>query len=135
LRIIVYTQRSDYNAIRPQDTTLGFFTQSSSGPRMVIGPSRGMGKSQVLYHEYIHHLMQEHVSFPVPRWYNEGFAELLSTMEVDGNKISAGKVDLDRLSVLTDFGLLPLEQLFDPLDEEASDLFMARFYSTAMVFM
>lgn len=135
LRIMVYGSNRDYNAIRPAQDYIGFFFAARSGPRMVIGPSRGASKAQVLYHEYIHYLLEEHVRLPVPRWYNEGYAELFSGTDIERGRFETGKMDDGRLAVVGNFGLLSLEQLFDPFNEEASDIFMARYYATAGLFM
>ncbi|HHX81369.1 MAG TPA: hypothetical protein GX696_00110, partial [Pseudomonadaceae bacterium] len=135
LRIIVYARNRDYNAIRPGVNTAGFFFSAPSGPRMVIGSSRNASKTQVLYHEYLHYLLEEHFGLPVPRWYNEGFAELFATTEVHGGVMETGKLDPDRLLVLSAYGLLSLEQLFAPFDGDASTIFMSRYYSTAGLFM
>lgn len=135
LRIVVYARNRDYNAIRPGTNIVGFFFPARSGPSMVIGPSRNASKTQVLYHEYLHYLLEEHVRLPVPRWYNEGFAELFASTEIYGAVMEAGKLDLDRLGVLSAYGLLPLEQLFAPFDSDASIIFMSRYYSTAGMLM
>lgn len=135
LDIVVYSRPTEYKKIRPSDNVVGFFMPTDAGPRMVIGPSRGMKASQVLYHEYIHQIMQEHVTFPVPRWYNEGFAEFLSTTEIKGTKASIGKPDEGRTDNLGFLGKLPLEQLLKPDFSKESDIFMARYYATAWLFM
>lgn len=64
---------------------------------------------------------------PVPRWYNEGYAELFSGTDIERGRFETGKMDDGRLAVVGNFGLLSLEQLFDPFNEEASDIFMARY--------
>lgn len=45
---------------------------------------------QTAYHEYSHHLIANYTDNHYPSWYNEGFAEYLSTFKVDKN----GRVEI-----------------------------------------
>jgi len=65
----------------------------------------------VIFHEYIHHLNRALASDP-PLWYNEGVAELFSTIEVEKNHAMLGKPLPWHISSLRRETLLPLEKLF-----------------------
>lgn len=46
----------------------------------------------VLFHEYVHYFMFQHRNAPYPAWYREGFAEVFSTLESDGDQFVIGDV-------------------------------------------
>ncbi len=66
---------------------LGFYTPRYWGsvavvPRMV--PARSSTTPEtVFFHEYAHHLMFSDISTPIPAWLVEGFAEFMSTADVN----------------------------------------------------
>jgi len=61
--------------------TRGFTTNNSRERR---GPVRD-NPNEVLFHEYTHYFMMQNFPAAYPRWYSEGYAEMLSTMRfMDG---------------------------------------------------
>jgi hypothetical protein len=92
LLIVVYDRGRDFNRIRGSSRIVGLFYHSVVGPRMIVGPSDGATETQiVLFHEYVHYLMHRHAAVNFPRWYSEGFAEMLSTAEFTKSEIIVGK--------------------------------------------
>ncbi|HET7535531.1 MAG TPA: hypothetical protein VFJ90_03700, partial [Candidatus Didemnitutus sp.] len=69
------------------------------------------GSRQIIFHEYIHHLYQVAEQEP-PVWYNEGTAELFSTIEVSDKKLVFGRPAPGHIMELQQERLLPLETLF-----------------------
>ena len=102
---------------------------------MIVGPSRGVGRSEVLYHEYVHHLLREQVTFPLPRWYDEGWADVLATMEIKGKKVTFGTPNKGRLDTIGFLGKLRLEQLLSSGIDYDQGISTARYYSTSWLFM
>ena len=47
---------------------------------------------QVAFHEYGHQLMHGNVSDEIDPWFDEGFAEYFSTIEVDGKQARVGRI-------------------------------------------
>ena len=47
---------------------------------------------QVVFHEYGHQLMHGNVSDEIDPWFDEGFAEYFSSIEVDGKQARVGKI-------------------------------------------
>ena len=52
----------------------------------------GLEPKAVLYHEYVHYFMFQHRNAPYPAWYREGFAEIFSTVETEGDEFVIGDV-------------------------------------------
>ena len=95
LLIMVYHDARDFGRIRPNGDVAGFYYDSIFGPRVLL---RGIGHDatdrRVLFHEYVHYLMNQRSKFNYPRWYAEGLASLLMTTEI-GDAIVVGNPPRD----------------------------------------
>ena len=90
LRIFVFNRPGDFRRINPNEGASGFFFHLVYGPRMVVGPQSAEATQRTLFHEYVHHLMNEKFVINYPRWYFEGMAELLDTTEIGTSSIVVG---------------------------------------------
>ncbi len=73
--------------------TRGYTTNNSRERR---GPVRD-NPNEVLFHEYTHYFMMQNFPAAYPRWYSEGYAEMLSTMRfMDGGAFHLGDVPQGR---------------------------------------
>lgn len=135
MKILVYSKGREYRAVGPQNT-IGFYTNSSAGPRMVVGPdSRTMDKSEILYHEYIHYLLREHSSVIYPRWFDEGFAEVLGATTIKHGKATLGAIPESRsLSINYERPFKTRELLVPDRDKDDSRSYQSRFYAYAWLF-
>ncbi|HVT72778.1 MAG TPA: hypothetical protein VHD61_06550 [Lacunisphaera sp.] len=93
--------------------------------------------AQVVYHEFIHYLFRITEQTPAP-WFNEGAAELFSTMEENGDWLELGQPIAGRVAELRQGDLLPFDQLFgatydSPLFQ--NDNHTGRFYAQAWAFL
>ncbi|TGD71797.1 hypothetical protein E4634_16920 [Mangrovimicrobium sediminis] len=132
MQIVIFDSLGEYNAVAPEQT-LGFFFESSAGPRMVVAPqSSDLELTETLYHEYIHYLLNEHSDFNYPRWYQEGFAEFLSTAQIDDGRAIIGEAPSNRLPTLQRDKPVKVEDLIAPSDAEWDSIFfVSRFYANA----
>jgi|GEM_PF-2331735 len=84
----------------------GIYTNGYDGPLMIT-PLRGAMdqdsfSNQVALHEYSHHILHGYRDTAYPRWYDEGFANYLSTF-----KIEKGTIQLGRAAAKHAQGLFP----------------------------
>ena len=89
----------------------GFF---QPGPDMkFIALAADMQTPRVIYHEYVHRLMSDNMGRQPP-WFQEGFAECFSTMEIIGKdkKVRLGRAIGEHVGLLSERRFMPLEQLF-----------------------
>ena len=89
----------------------GYF---QGGPDMnYIALSAEIETPRVIYHEYVHRLMSDNLS-SLPPWFQEGFAECFSTLEIEGRdrKIRLGRAIAEHVELLNYRRFMPLEQLF-----------------------
>jgi Flp pilus assembly protein TadD len=66
----------------------------------------------VVFHEYAHQLMNGTLTAQVDPWFEEGFAEYFSTIEVDGKEARVGKIPSDTYAELRQEGLVKISDLF-----------------------
>jgi tetratricopeptide (TPR) repeat protein len=82
LLIMVYDKARDFGRISPRSAA-GFYYDSIFGPRMLMRGIGGDADQGVLFHEYVHYLMNQRSTFNYPRWYAEGLATVLMTTEIE----------------------------------------------------
>jgi tetratricopeptide (TPR) repeat protein len=66
----------------------------------------------VVFHEYAHQLMNGTISEQLDPWFEEGFAEYFSSIEVDGKQARVGKVPEDEYLILRQSGTIKIADLF-----------------------
>jgi tetratricopeptide (TPR) repeat protein len=91
LKIIMFANLADYQVFAPEPGTGGYFSDSVFGLRMVIGPRQLLAPGeQVLFHEYVHYLMNRQSDVNYPMWYSEGLAEFMQTTTFTESKVVVG---------------------------------------------
>lgn len=99
-------------AHKKNDTFVGYYMARPDRAVILMTPSDDEERAQhVIFHEYIHHLMRVTEQNP-PTWYNEGTAEIYSTIKLDHGQVELGHPPAGRLYELQQEKLLPLEQIF-----------------------
>jgi len=132
LKIIMYSRKEEFYDIRYKKRIAGFFTRTPGGPRMIVGPTvRSLEQNNILYHEYIHHLMFEHSDFNYPRWYKEGFAEVFSSVKIRKKRIDLGLLSKVRAGTLYRISGLKVSELLEPDKSNDSQNYWAQFYASA----
>ncbi|MDX1580014.1 MAG: tetratricopeptide repeat protein [Alphaproteobacteria bacterium] len=67
-----------------------------------------------VFHEYVHYLLAIDQRRRYPLWFNEGFAEFLSTFDLEGaSSARIGKPPMHRVRVLDDVDLMPVGALLN----------------------
>jgi tetratricopeptide (TPR) repeat protein len=83
------------------------------------GPDRGFimldmsveNPWEVVFHEYGHQLLHGNVQEPMDPWFDEGFAEYFSSIEVDGKQARVGKVTEDTYRSMEYTGIMKVSDL------------------------
>jgi tetratricopeptide (TPR) repeat protein len=77
-----------------------FLTSVSNNRRSMVN---GVNFSELVgLHEYTHHVTNSFVRQSFPRWYSEGFANYLSTMEITEDSIAIGSPNMPHLQAFKD---------------------------------
>lgn len=66
----------------------------------------------VVFHEYAHQLMNGVITATVDPWFDEGFAEYFSSIEVDNKEVRIGKVPDYNYQILRQDGMMKVADLF-----------------------
>ncbi len=67
---------------------------------------------RVVFHEYAHQLLNGNTSLSVQPWFDEGFAEYFSTIQVNGKEAEVGLPSEDNYEILRQAGLVKVADLF-----------------------
>ncbi len=90
VRLYVFSKSEDYARFGPPDSK-GFTLPNTRAYFMAIDSSTlGTETRGMLRHEYTHFLVRNVSHLRNPRWYDEGFAELLSAVELEDDEVSVG---------------------------------------------
>jgi len=80
---------SDFRRLDLDRNLAGLFAPGLRYRRILVR-DRGLDGDAIVRHEFSHALV-DRSGHGHPRWLNEGFAELMSSVELDGNELTAGK--------------------------------------------
>jgi len=94
LRIYAFKNESQLNKFAEARGIAGLYTETPEGPIFLTGSAGGFKSdkwsSQVALHEYSHHVLHALSKDKYPRWYDEGFANYLSTFLIDDGVVTIG---------------------------------------------
>ena len=66
----------------------------------------------VVFHEYAHQLMNANLKEAFDPWFEEGFAEYFSSIEVDGKQAQVGRIPKEDYLILQQMGMMKIADLF-----------------------
>lgn len=90
VKIYGFKSQSRIEKLTGRNNIGGLYTTTLEGPAFLLttegGLKRGKPALEIAYHEYTHHVLAGFTSQVYPRWYNEGYADYLSTFDYDKRK-------------------------------------------------
>jgi tetratricopeptide (TPR) repeat protein len=89
----------------------GYFRSGLRNNTMVVRDTVGMDENAIIMHEYVHFLTNIHSSVNYPLWYREGFAEYLSTIRIESNIVTVGRIPSDRMASFTRSTWIPVSRI------------------------
>lgn len=110
----------------------GFYDANESGVISVVSAS-GEDEWQdiVLFHEYAHHLMLQYFPVAYPAWYVEGYAEFLSTVRFEGDRVQFGLPAQHRAEQLFLDQTIPIQTLLTASVQDLKKSQTGNFYGRA----
>jgi tetratricopeptide (TPR) repeat protein len=135
--VYAFRRQQDYAQVKPNGKLSGYFQDTVRGPVMVVGPGElrqlNLG---TLYHEYLHYLVRANSSFNYPQWFDEGNAELYSSLEYEDEFVVIGKMAQRAAGKYSNTELFDLKDLLTETNiQSAPDKTIRQFYSTAWIFV
>ncbi len=98
---------------RPGPAVGGFFHENPCANDIAIDAGYELEAAfRIVFHEYMHYVLRNSAAVRYPPWYDEGLAELLSTVEFTDEAVLVGRTPGGRRDVLEKSQWLPMRQLF-----------------------
>ena len=106
LRVFAFSSPEEFHKYRPDSA--GFYQPAADRDYIALynGPEAG----RVAFHEYIH-LVIRHSGVPIPKWFDEGTSEFLSTIEIGKDRLRIGEPIPAHVATLADQSWLPASSL------------------------
>ncbi|MBB5211741.1 tetratricopeptide repeat protein [Microbulbifer hydrolyticus] len=115
LRVFHFRDSRELEGFTGDQKIAGLYRETWEGPIIFSRDSdHGISGSGLIFHEYVHHLMRERSGMTYPRWYAEGFAELLASAELRKKHVLVGGLPEWRLSAWAEDEPLTIAQLLSP---------------------
>ncbi|WP_043319873.1 lipopolysaccharide assembly protein LapB [Microbulbifer sp. HZ11] len=115
LRVFHFRDSGEFERFTGDRKIAGLYRETWEGPIIFSRDGgHGISGSGLIFHEYVHHLMRERSGMTYPRWYSEGFAELLASAELHKKTVLVGGLPEWRLSAWAENDPLTIEQLLAP---------------------
>lgn len=114
--VIVFKSDSSYKPFKVNPNITGYF-QPGEDVNYITLTSENSSADQpfrIIFHEYVHLLVENTMGPTVPLWFNEGLAEYYSTFDIadENRKILLGDLIRNHVLYLREQKLLPLRTLF-----------------------
>lgn len=119
VRIVQFTDEGNYRHFRASQQAAAFYVYGAGIDTVVMGP-RTSADMTVAVHEYVHVLIR-HSGLLIPRWLNEGIAEVYSTVTPVSGKMQVGSPPEGRMRTLMSGSQMPLRTLFSA-DHDSPEL-------------
>lgn len=96
-KIVAFSRRSEFAPFRPAGAA-GFFTAGLRANNVALTDWSGkLGATEIIFHEYVHFILRNGTSTHYPMWYDEGFAEVMSTVTPHEGRLVVGALPKARL--------------------------------------
>jgi tetratricopeptide (TPR) repeat protein len=91
----------------------GYLLQTLRGARVVLRTGDGWEQdaSEQVLHDLVHYFLRNRGGFEQPLWFDEGSADFLSTVAVDGEKVDIGMMRRDYVQTLRSEQWMPLTEV------------------------
>jgi tetratricopeptide (TPR) repeat protein len=89
--------------LQPTKNIAGYMSPRPLGFDAVMDAYSWSNASTILFHEYTHFILRNAYTGTYPIWFNEGFAEMLSTVKTDRGRVRIGEPPIETLNSLREF--------------------------------
>src|SRR5262245_1749288 len=110
--VYVFQSEGDFRPFDPRENAAAFFrpTLRVNFAALAVG-ARAEEARATFYHQYTHFLLQNEGAGHHPLWFDEGFAELLSSIEVRGKNVRIGDPPKQHASWLRSGSSMPYSRV------------------------
>jgi len=116
LQIVAFRNTKEMRQVAPlfngKPTQLAGLFQGGSDRSFIMLDMSVENPWVVVFHEYAHQLMNGTMPGGSDPWFEEGFAEYFSSIEVDSKEARVGKIPNDQYVILQQLGMMKIADLF-----------------------
>jgi|SRR5579864_2433598 len=116
LQIVAFRNTKEMRQVAPlwrgKPTEVAGLFQGGSDRNFIMLDMSVENPYSVVFHEYAHQLLNGNMQAETDPWFEEGFAEYFSSIEVDGKEAHVGKIPSDVYQILGQFGTMKIADLF-----------------------
>jgi len=112
--VIVFKDDASYTPFKTNENNAGYF-QPGQDVNYITLSAETRGEQDyfnIIFHEYTHLITNNSIG-PSPAWFNEGLAELYSTVAISNKEVVLGRPINRHITSLKQSALLPLRLLFE----------------------
>jgi Tfp pilus assembly protein PilF len=112
--VIVFKDDASYTPFKTNENNAGYF-QPGQDVNYITLSAETRGEQDyfnIIFHEYTHLITNNSIG-PSPAWFNEGLAELYSTVAITNNGVVLGRPIHRHITSLKQNAMLPLRLLFE----------------------
>ena len=97
-RIFAFKRAGEFAPFNPIRRAAGFFTSSPRANYVgLVDHSSKLDARSIVFHEYVHFILRNATPIAYPIWYDEGFAEVLSTVQAYEDQLIVGAIPKVRM--------------------------------------
>ena len=97
-KIFAFKRKSQFARFNPWRGAAGYFQAGTRANNVVLTDySRSLDAKSIIFHEYVHFVLRNGTGIEYPIWYDEGFAEVLSTVRTHEGKLIVGAIPKARI--------------------------------------
>ncbi len=116
LQIVAFRSTKEMRQVAPvfrgKPTQLAGLFQAGGDRSFIMLDMSAENPWTVVFHEYAHQLMNANLQESFDPWFEEGFAEYFSSIEVEGKQAQVGKVPHEDYLILQQVGMMKVADLF-----------------------
>lgn len=116
LQIVAFRNTKEMRQVAPlfngKPTQVAGLFQGGSDRSFIMLDMSVENPWSVVFHEYAHQLMNGNLTGEFDPWFQEGFAEYFSSIEVDSKEARVGKIPNDEYLILQQLGMIKIADLF-----------------------
>ncbi|GAB1261843.1 hypothetical protein [Aurantivibrio plasticivorans] len=132
MRIYLFDHSKDFTTFSTVPNVAGLYLPTYLGKIILLQEGNSSVSTQhILFHEYVHHLINQSGGPSYPLWFEEGMAELLGATQLKRRHAVVGAVPKARALDLVHSFDLPVANLLEPSISRSNELYWTGFYAKA----
>ncbi len=132
-KIVAFDRRGEYAPVRPKSGAYGYFIPGLRANEVALADFQGAASArEVILHEYVHFVLRDATDVVYPMWYDEGFAEVLSTAQTHKGQLAVGAVPETRIQIFRRDDWIPMQRVIEATSYgEFTEFELGLFYAQA----